>query len=84
MRTFHLHPFLRWLLLLATFTLLAACGKEERATAIPPGSRVLALGDSLTEGLGVAREEAWPNLLASKTGWEVSNGGISGDTSEAA
>ena len=55
--------------------------KEE---AIPPGSVVLALGDSLTEGAGVSREEAWPYLLASRTGWIVINGGISGDTSEAA
>lgn len=72
------------LLLIAFLALLAACGKEERETAIPPGSRVLALGDSLTEGVGVKREEAWPALLAGKTGWEVSNGGVSGDTSEAA
>jgi len=73
-----------FLLLIAFLALLAACGKEERETAIPPGSRVLALGDSLTEGLGVKREEAWPALLADKTGWDVSNGGVSGDTSEAA
>ncbi len=45
---------------------------------------VLALGDSLTDGAGVTREEAWPNLLASRTGWVVINGGVSGDTSEGA
>lgn len=73
-----------YLLLIAFLALLAACGKEERETAIPPGSRVLALGDSLTEGFGVKRDEAWPALLAGKTAWNVSNGGVSGDTSEAA
>lgn len=72
-----------FLLLIAFLALLAACS-EVKEDAIPPGSRVLALGDSLTEGFGVKREEAWPALLAGKTGWNVSNGGVSGDTSEAA
>lgn len=71
------------LLLLAVLVLTAACSKIKEA-AIPPGSQVLALGDSLTEGAGVTREEAWPNLLASRTGWLVTNGGISGDTSAGA
>lgn len=68
------------LLLLAILLLLAACAKDKQA-ALPPGSRVLALGDSLTAGVGVTPEQAWPNLLASKTGWVVTNGGVSGDTS---
>ena len=69
------------MLLLAALVLLAACGKEDRQAAIPPGSSVLALGDSLTEGVGVRTEEAWPALLADKTGWTVVNGGVSGNTS---
>ncbi|MBI5890814.1 MAG: arylesterase [Nitrosomonadales bacterium] len=69
-----------WILSFATFALLAACS-EIKEEAIPPGSQVLALGDSLTEGVGVTREEAWPNLLAGRTGWVVTNGGESGDTS---
>lgn len=32
----------------------------------------------------MTHEEAWPNLLASQTGWEVINGGVNGDTSGAA
>ena len=67
-------------LLLAVAMLAAGCSKI-REQPIPPGSVVLALGDSLTEGAGVIREEAWPNMLASRTGWIVINGGISGDTS---
>ncbi len=70
--------------LLATLVLLAGCGKEKVAAPLPAGSVVLALGDSLTFGAGVKPEEAWPNLLASKTGWTVVNGGVSGDTSEGA
>ncbi|MDP1896473.1 MAG: arylesterase, partial [Sulfurimicrobium sp.] len=45
---------------------------------------VLALGDSLTAGNGVSPEQAWPSLLAGRTGWVVVNGGVSGDTSGAA
>lgn len=71
------------ILLVAVLVLVAACGKVKEE-AIPPGSRVLALGDSLTEGAGVTPAEAWPNLLASRTGWLVINGGVSGDTSGAA
>jgi lysophospholipase L1-like esterase len=61
--------------------LLAACGSEVKQDALPSGSAVLALGDSLTEGVGVKREEAWPALLAEQTGWAVVNGGVSGNTS---
>ncbi|MDP2760047.1 MAG: arylesterase [Sideroxyarcus sp.] len=70
----------RWLLLLA-IVLLTACGKAEKQAAIPAGSPVLALGDSLTAGAGVTPEQAWPDLLAQRTGWLVVNGGVNGDTS---
>lgn len=60
--------------------LLAACGPPKEAP-LPPGSRVLALGDSLTAPHGVEPGEAWPALLAERTGWMVVNGGVSGDTS---
>lgn len=49
-------------------------------------ARILCLGDSLTEGLGVAREAAWPALLEAelkKSGFAdvvVVNGGVSGST----
>jgi lysophospholipase L1-like esterase len=72
------------MLLFAAIMLTAGCSKEVKVEALPAGSRVLALGDSLTAGAGVAAEEAWPALLSSRTGWEISNGGVSGDTSEAA
>jgi acyl-CoA thioesterase I len=76
-------PMRHWIILLVVTALLAACGKAKEA-AIPAGSPVLALGDSLTEGYGVKPEEAWPTLLATRTGWLVVNGGVSGDTSGAA
>lgn len=84
-RPCHVHPGLirRIILWAAAIVLVAACG-EAKEDALAPGSRVLALGDSLTAGDGVAPGEAWPDLLGNSTGWAVINGGVSGDTSEGA
>ena len=63
---------------------LAACGKHQpttRPAALPAGSVVLALGDSITAGSGAAPEAAYPAQLAQLTGWNVINGGVAGDTS---
>ncbi len=59
--------------------LLAACSGK-KAEPLAPGSAVLALGDSITAGYGLAPEQAWPAQLAARTGWKVVNGGVSGDT----
>lgn len=58
--------------------LFAACSTE-KAEPLPPGTVVLALGDSLTAGYGLTPEQAWPALLAEKTGWNIVNGGVNGD-----
>src|SRR3989338_8290322 len=68
----------RIILLVAAVALVAACGSKAKEAPLPPGSRVVALGDSLTAGAGVAPEQAWPELLAEQTGWVVINGGVSG------
>lgn len=60
---------------------LAACGrKAPRAQPIAPGATVLALGDSLTSGVGASPDAAYPTVLQRVTGWKVINGGVSGDT----
>lgn len=59
---------------------LTACSKPSEQPLLA-GTKVLALGDSLTAGYSVSPAEAWPTLLATRTGWEIVNGGISGDTS---
>jgi len=69
------------ILLIVAPNLLVACGDKPKESTLPSGSKVLALGDSLTAGVGVMPEQAWPALLASRTGWEVVNGGVSGDKS---
>ena len=61
---------------------LAACGrKAPRGQAVPPDATVLALGDSLTSGVGASADTAYPAVLQRLTGWKVVNGGVSGDTS---
>lgn len=70
----------RAFLLAALLALLAACSAE-KAEPLAPGTAVLALGDSLTAGYGLDPAQAWPALLAAKTGWRIVNGGVSGDTS---
>lgn len=65
----------------AALIFATACDGKGKEEALPSGSRVVALGDSLTAAFGVAPGEAWPDLLANRTGWIVVNAGVSGDTS---
>lgn len=73
-------PMRRSLALTLLFVLLAA-------VPAPAAERVIVvLGDSLTAGLGVAREEAYPALLEARLrregyDYRVVNAGVSGDTS---
>lgn len=71
------------LLLLLMLATLAACSRAPKLPALPPGSVVLAFGDSVTYGTGAAKGEDWPTLLAGKTGWQIVNEGIPGDTAQA-
>ena len=58
------------------------CGrKTPRAQSLPPDATVLTLGDSLTSGVGASADTAYPTLLAARTGWNVINAGVSGNTS---
>ncbi len=69
-------------LIAATALLVSACGKKlPKASAIAAGATVLALGDSLTQGVGASAATAYPAVLAERTGWKVVNAGISGETS---
>src|SRR3989442_8403793 len=89
-------------LALAAFALvaIAASGcrspQQQQTTAAPPASpppatspprpRIVALGDSITAGLGLPPEQAYPALLqkyvdAEGLKYDVVNAGVSGDTS---
>ena len=60
---------------------LTACSKTAPHAALPAGSTILALGDSLTAGYAADAEAAYPAVLAILTGWQIINGGVSGNTS---
>ena len=60
--------------------LLSGCGGR-KYIRLPAGSIVLALGDSLTAGVGAPRHADYPSRLAEMTGLQVINGGVSGNTS---
>ena len=77
---------------------IAACGsrpQEQQQTSAPPAilqpakparPRIVALGDSITAGLGLPPDEAYPALLqkyvdSQGLSYEVVNAGVSGDTS---
>lgn len=74
----------QFLFLSSSILLLAACGGKTKYQKLSAGSKVLALGDSLTAGYGAAAGEDYPSQLAKITAWEVLNAGVSGDTSEQA
>lgn len=69
--------------LLAASLLLSACDKPLQLPTVVQGSTVLAFGDSVTFGTGAGSGEDWPTLLGDRTGWQVVNAGIPGDTAEA-
>ena len=74
--------FLRLGLAVAATGALTACGGGRKSHSnIARGSTVLALGDSLTAGYGAGADAAYPAVLAHSSGWQVVNGGVSGDTS---
>jgi acyl-CoA thioesterase-1 len=68
-------------------SLQAPTGRSSGKGATPRAQRILVFGDSLSAGYGMAREQAWPSLLAeqlahsgSGTEWEVINASVSGET----
>jgi acyl-CoA thioesterase-1 len=79
-------------LLLCTLFLLS-CDQQEtesKAEELPAtpdySGTIIAVGDSLTAGLGVLEDEAWPAIMERKLqnnghNWQVINAGISGETS---
>lgn len=72
---------LRSLTALCLTSVLFACSSE-KLPAIPAGSTVLVLGDSLSYGTGADEHQDYPTLLAQNTGWNIINAGVPGDTSE--
>lgn len=86
---------LYWLIISIFTLVLPAIGQEVQNemssqattenTAIIPKKRILFIGDSLTDGFGISREQSYPSLIAENIKREnlpysVQNAGVSGDT----
>lgn len=64
--------------------MISACGKAPSYAPLPPGSTVLALGDSITHGTGAGPGQNYPAYLADISGWHIINAGLPGDTAQGA
>lgn len=58
---------------------LCGCTQRPRYAPLPPGTTVVALGDSLTFGTGAPSDSSFPVRLAARTQWHIVNGGVPGD-----
>jgi len=67
------------LVALLTVFLLSGCN-ESKLTPLPDDGVILAFGDSLTVGIGSSKAHSYPSVLASLTGLQVINSGVSGET----
>lgn len=79
----HFKPHRTILAFLFVF-LVTACSEKPAFQPLAEGTVVLAFGDSVTHGTGASRGEDYPTRLARKSGWDIVNAGIPGDTARAA
>ncbi|MBK1648076.1 arylesterase [Rhabdochromatium marinum] len=63
--------------------LLVACSEQAALSPLPSDGIILAFGDSLTEGVGAADGQGYPEVLARMSGHRVINAGLSGEESDA-
>ncbi|MEX2489836.1 MAG: GDSL-type esterase/lipase family protein [Pseudomonadales bacterium] len=70
------HPALIFIILF-----LAGCSGQPALTPLESGDVILAFGDSLTYGTGVAAEQSYPAVLSDMSGFEVVRSGVPGETS---
>jgi len=63
--------------------LITSCSEEMALPKLPADAVILAFGDSLTYGKGASPDESYPAVLASLSGRQVINAGISGEESAA-
>ncbi|MDG6773168.1 arylesterase [Thiomicrorhabdus sp. ZW0627] len=71
----------RWFLslVLASFLSLVGCS-DPKLPPLASDAKILAFGDSLTEGVGVDPSQSYPAVLARLSGRKVINAGLSGET----
>ncbi|GAA5097833.1 GDSL-type esterase/lipase family protein [Wohlfahrtiimonas larvae] len=72
-----------WVLLLS-FVVMACGDKPQKYDRLSSGATVLAFGDSVTFGYGVAPQDSYPTVLANLSRWNVINAGINGERADQA
>lgn len=69
-------------LIILPIAITTYCHRTPKLQKIPKNTPILALGDSLTFGYGADKGQTYPDILASLTGWQITNAGVNGDTTE--
>lgn len=70
-------------MLFASFFAVTSCASQPETVKnlkAGAGTQIIALGDSITAGYGVAQTEAYPSVLSRQLGIPIVNRGVSGDT----
>lgn len=77
-----LNPYHVFFFVLHLAILVNACQPQQWSShPLPDDAVVLALGDSLTVGVGAEAEDSYPSQLAELTGWRVISEAVSGHKS---
>lgn len=69
-------------LIVVSFLVLPGCSDEPRLKPLAQNAVILAFGDSLTYGTGVAKNQNYPSALQASIGREIVNAGIPGEISK--
>lgn len=74
--------FFKLYIICITLFLLSACGNNQPPLMpLQPNDVILAVGDSLTYGVGATPDASYPSVLARLTSHKVINAGVSGEES---